>query len=302
LYRLSPVGSWSRLPARSQMVALFALVSGLLAVVAIASAGRPLRGGSATTSPPLPHGKAHCTQVKNFNPVTGVQIPQYQCTYAALKKQGALLIRLNPAAHRPCPLAHGDCSAFEGGVVAGPPLRGLSAGVVHGERLRHASGSPGGSSWLLLAAGALVAVALLAVGARWLVRWRRLAISDDPLPNEENSAAARKENSAAEEEMALARAADESLVELRIEGDPRRAIIGCYAQMERALARAGMARRPPETPLEYLARVLARVAPGGGRVLTDLYERAMFSAEPMSDRDKDRAIDALEALRHAALT
>jgi Domain of unknown function (DUF4129) len=298
LSRLSPVGPWSRLSARSQMVALFVLSSGLLAIVALASAGRPLRGGWGTTSPP--RGKAHCTQVKNFNPVTGVQIPQYQCTYAPPTEhaQRALLIRLNPAAHRPCPLAHGDCSGFEGAVAAGPPIRGPSAGVVHGERLRQASGTTG-DSWLLLAVGTLVGVVLLAVGVRWLVRWRRSTSGDDLTPTEENPAAA-EERHAAIEEGALALAADDALGELRIAGDARQAIIGCYAQMERSLARAGMARRPSEAPLEYLARVLVSVAPAAGRVLTDLYERAMFSAKPMSDRDKERAIEALEALRGAA--
>jgi hypothetical protein len=144
---------------------------------------------------------------------------------------------------------------------------------------------------------------LLAVGAVRLVRSRRSATADGLLPKEAYpAAAAEEEDSAATEEAALALAADKALAELRIEGDARRAIIGCYAQMERSLARAGMARRPSEAPLEYLARVLASVAPAGGRVLTDLYERAKFSAQPMSDRDKDRAIDALETLRHATLT
>jgi hypothetical protein len=135
---------------------------------------------------------------------------------------------------------------------------------------------------------------LLTAGSLRLLRARRSnGADDDPLPQEENFADA-------PEDLALALAADEALVELCLEGDARRAIIRCYAQMERSLARAGRARRPSEAPLEYLARVLASVAPVGGRVLTDLYERAMFSAERMSDRDKDRAIRALEVLRHAA--
>jgi hypothetical protein len=143
---------------------------------------------------------------------------------------------------------------------------------------------------------------LLTVGARRLARSRRSAAADDLLPRQGNAAAAEEENLAPKEEVALARAADDSLIELRIEGDARRAIIGCYAQMERSLARAGIARRPPEAPLEYLSRVLASVAPVAGRVLTDLYERAMFGAASMSERDRDRAIEALEALRHAAFT
>jgi Domain of unknown function (DUF4129) len=290
LSRLSPVGLWSRLSAPSQLVALFVLVSGLLAVVAIASAGRPLRGPWGTTSPPRPHGKAHCSQVANFNPVTGVQVPQYHCTYAPI----TIAAR---AAIPPCPLLHGDCSTYQEGSAAGPPLRGPSTAVVHGEGPRQTSGSPGGL-WLLIAAGSLVGLLLLTVGAVRL-RSRRSATAEDLLPC---AAAPEEEDSAAPEDVALALAADKALVELRIEGDARRAIIGCYAQMERSLARAGMARRPSEAPFEYLARVLVSLAPAGGRVLTDLYERAKFSAEPMSDRDKDRAIDALETLRDAAFS
>ena len=71
------------------MAALFVLPCGLLAVVAIASAGRPLGGrwGTGATSPPRPHGKLHCVQLDNVNPVTGVRIPLYHCTYAPLKKK-----------------------------------------------------------------------------------------------------------------------------------------------------------------------------------------------------------------------
>lgn len=277
------------------MVALFVLVSGLLAVVAVAAAGRPLGGRWGTAASPRPHGKAHCTQVEgNFNPITGVQIPLYHCTYGPPKtpKQAR-------AGQGPCPALEGYCGDYEGGGL-GPLLRGPISGRVFGPgRPRQASGSPGGL-WLLLAAGSLFGVVLLTVGARRLSQRHRSTAADDLPPHRANSAAA-GESPAADEGALLAGAADASLAKLRIEGDARRAIIGCYAQMERSLARAGMARRPSEAPLEYLARVLASVAPVAGQALTDLYERAMFSAKPMSDRDKDRAIDALEAVRHAAL-
>jgi Domain of unknown function (DUF4129) len=71
--------------------------------------------------------------------------------------------------------------------------------------------------------------------------------------------------------------------------------------MERALAGVGAGRRPAETPFEYLARVLEAVAAGPAQVLTGLYEQAMFSLEPMGEREKERAMDALEALRRAVL-
>ena len=93
---------------------------------------------------------------------------------------------------------------------------------------------------------------------------------------------------------------DESLDDLRAERDVRRAIIACYARMERALARTGAARRASETPFEFLARVLEHIARAPGRALTDLFERAKFSTEPLGDADKQQALAALEALRAAA--
>jgi uncharacterized protein with PIN domain len=69
--------------------------------------------------------------------------------------------------------------------------------------------------------------------------------------------------------------------------------------MERALERAGSARRPAEAPFEYLVRVLERITANGraARILTELFERAKFSVEPMGERDKQEAIGALELLR-----
>lgn len=90
-----------------------------------------------------------------------------------------------------------------------------------------------------------------------------------------------------------------SLEDVRRERNVRRAIVACYARMERALAVVGAGRRPAETPFEYLGRVLEAVAATPARVLTELYERAMFSLEPMGEREKTRAIEALEALRQA---
>jgi Domain of unknown function (DUF4129) len=92
-------------------------------------------------------------------------------------------------------------------------------------------------------------------------------------------------------------AVDESLEDLHRERDVRRAIVACYSRMEGALARSGTPRQPHEAPLEFLARVLERVAREPGHSLTDLFERAKFSAEPMGTLEKDHAIAALEALR-----
>jgi phosphatidylglycerophosphate synthase len=99
------------------------------------------------------------------------------------------------------------------------------------------------------------------------------------------------------EDAGVVQALDESLDDLRRERDVRRAIVACYARMERALAGAGNGRRAHETPLEFLRRALERVAQQPGQVLTDLFERARFSVEPMGESEKRSAIAALEQLR-----
>jgi Domain of unknown function (DUF4129) len=99
------------------------------------------------------------------------------------------------------------------------------------------------------------------------------------------------------EEVALA--LDESLDDLRTEPDLRKAIIAAYARMERALAAAGIPRRPSEAPFEYLERALYALdasAPAITR-LTDLFERAKFSQHEPDPAMRDEAIDALVAIR-----
>ena len=91
----------------------------------------------------------------------------------------------------------------------------------------------------------------------------------------------------------------ETLDDLRAEADPRRAVIGAYARLERALAAYGVPRRPAEAPLEYLGRMLAEaeVGPVAVKRLTLLFERARFSQHEVDVVMKDEAIDALETVR-----
>ncbi len=98
---------------------------------------------------------------------------------------------------------------------------------------------------------------------------------------------------------ALSAALDESLADLRSEPDPRRAIIAAYAHMERALAAAGLPRRPAEAPLEYLERALVDLdaTAASARRLTDLFRIAKFSDHPVDAQAKEDAIAALEAVR-----
>ena len=98
---------------------------------------------------------------------------------------------------------------------------------------------------------------------------------------------------------ALSDVLDETLDDLRVETDPRRAVIAAYARMERALAAHGFPRRRFEAPHEYLSRVLGELS--GGRLaaarLTALFERARFSPHEINAKMKTEAIEAIESLQ-----
>ncbi|HZG34905.1 MAG TPA: DUF4129 domain-containing protein [Gaiellaceae bacterium] len=92
---------------------------------------------------------------------------------------------------------------------------------------------------------------------------------------------------------------EETLDGLRAERDPRRAVIGAYARLERVAAASGLARRPAEAPLEYLGRMLGGLEVSAGAVsrLTRLFERAKFSHHEVDEEMKQQAIVALESVQ-----
>ena len=91
----------------------------------------------------------------------------------------------------------------------------------------------------------------------------------------------------------------ETLDDLRREQDPRKAVIGAYAKMERTLAARGVPRRESEAPVEYLTRILEIVSASGHSVrrLTGLFARARYSPHEIDAKMKEDAIDALTGLR-----
>jgi hypothetical protein len=91
----------------------------------------------------------------------------------------------------------------------------------------------------------------------------------------------------------------ETLDDLRRENDPRKAVIGAYAKMERTLAARGVPRRESEAPVEYLTRILDVVSASGHSVrrLTGLFARARYSPHEIDAKMKEDAIDALTGLR-----
>jgi hypothetical protein len=89
--------------------------------------------------------------------------------------------------------------------------------------------------------------------------------------------------------------------DLRVDPDPRRAVIRAYARMEHEFARGGWPRRPSRAPFEYLEEALARlkVPSAPTRALTELFEVARFSDRRVDPSMRDRAIDALAQIRRA---
>jgi hypothetical protein len=97
----------------------------------------------------------------------------------------------------------------------------------------------------------------------------------------------------------LSEVLSETLDDLALERDPRRAVIRAYARMETVLATHGLPRAPHEAPLEYLARVLRElnVRAEAAHALTELFERAKFSQHEIDVAMKEEAIAALARVR-----
>ena len=141
-----------------------------------------------------------------------------------------------------------------------------------------------GNPWPLL-----VLFAVVALGAAALTVYRRRrAVPPPPEPVLEPDDA---------EPLVAALAAGARV--LHEDPEPRAAIIGCYAAMERSLADAGSPPRMADTPAEVLSRAttsgLVRSAPA--TTLTGLFRRARYSSHPMTEADRTAAIDALAPVR-----
>jgi Domain of unknown function (DUF4129) len=82
-------------------------------------------------------------------------------------------------------------------------------------------------------------------------------------------------------------------------GEPRAAIIACYAAMERGFAAAGSAPAVADTPAEVLARATRTglVRPEPAETLTGMFRLARYSTYPMTSADSRVAADALTQMR-----
>jgi Domain of unknown function (DUF4129) len=135
--------------------------------------------------------------------------------------------------------------------------------------------------WLLIVVLGSLAVAFVGVAGILVLRRRGQSLPPRPMA------------------VVLSEVLSETLDDLRAEPDPRKAVIGAYARMERTLAARGVPREAFEAPLEYLARVLELVQVSSHSILrlTGLFERARFSPHEIDATMKDDAIDALVGLR-----
>jgi hypothetical protein len=134
-----------------------------------------------------------------------------------------------------------------------------------------------GNSWPLLVLFLVVALAAAALTA-----YRRRPLPPPP-PGADPEA----------EPLAAALAAGARA--LHEDPDPRTAIIGCYAAMERSLADAGLPPRMADTPAEVLSRATTSgmVRPASAATLTGLFRQARYSSHPMTEADRAAATDAL---------
>lgn len=139
-----------------------------------------------------------------------------------------------------------------------------------------------GNPWPLLVSFAVVCLAAAA-----LIAYRRRAMPPPPPPDANPDA----------EPLAAALAAGARA--LHQDPDPRTAIIGCYAAMERSLAGAGLPPRLADTPAEVLSRATASglVKSTPAATLTGLFRRARYSSHPMTEADRAAAIGALAQVR-----
>jgi hypothetical protein len=164
--------------------------------------------------------------------------------------------------------------------VIGP--RPLPGGLAGGGLIRPAV-SPPGSTWPLITGMviAIVVVLILAVLSR-----RRRRSARTPHAGRRRLAALLDSLAAGSEALSAG-------------GEPRAAIIACYAAMERGFAAAGSAPAVADTPAEVLARAtragLVRAEPA--ETLTGLFRRARYSTQPMTGTDSRVAADALTELR-----
>jgi NADH:ubiquinone oxidoreductase subunit 6 (subunit J) len=143
----------------------------------------------------------------------------------------------------------------------------------------------GRPTWPIVTLGAVVVVAL--AGAAWMAGRRRPIVLDD-------------DEDVGERRIRTARSAfDASLADLEAEPDPRAAIIAAYGRLLDGFDECGLGRRASEAPMEHMGRALRSLAltEQPVRDLVTLYAEARFSEHTLDAGHKARAIAAFRAAR-----
>lgn len=154
-------------------------------------------------------------------------------------------------------------------------------------------------SWLLIAVIVLAVLAGLALLWRWLRRRIRLplpALPGDLGGTAEDAGPAPEPEPEPE---TVRRGLTRALEVLDEHREPRDAIERAWLGLEEAADDSGVHRLPAETPGEFTARILGRVAADreAGRSLLNLYLRVRFGDAPVTEADVAAARSSLEALR-----
>ena len=133
----------------------------------------------------------------------------------------------------------------------------------------------------------------LAVRERWHA-YRRSRRADEESVEFEVLDTGRQVAAAIEEDATTQR-------ELLEAGGPRNAIVACWRHFEVQAARAGVVRRPWQTPSEFVLWVLDLAGADAAAVtrLADLYREARFSDHPMGEQHRADAVAALDAVHRS---
>lgn len=86
-----------------------------------------------------------------------------------------------------------------------------------------------------------------------------------------------------------------------LEGTPSNAVVACWVDLEQSVAAVGIERRRSETSAELTIRVLDAldVDRRALRTLGALYREARFSTHPLTERERQAALNALRALHRS---
>lgn len=154
---------------------------------------------------------------------------------------------------------------------------------------------------VLLAALYLVTLSMMAFVLFVALRWLLAKFRNREAPAEPEEEVALEALDAIRLRRELRDVAGEQRAAL-LAGEPRNAVVRCWLVFETTVERLGHGRRPWQTATELTLDVVATTGADREALsdLSELYRRARFSSEPVSETDRAAAIEALDRV-HASL-